>query len=47
MCWVEFDQYERINGPIFFTLGFFCIVGNELMIFEWRWKKVREEGGAF
>lgn len=47
MCCVEFDQYESITGPIFFTLFFFSIVGNRSMILEWRWKKVRKEGGAF
>lgn len=34
MCWVEFDQYKRITGPVFLILCFFGIVG--LMIFEWR-----------
>lgn len=47
MCCVQFDQYERTTGPVFFTLCFFSIIGDGLMIFEWRWKKVIEEGGAF
>lgn len=38
MCWIEVDQCERIIGAIFFTLCFFGIVGNGLMLFEREFK---------